>query len=90
MIEDNRRIFKFYGKTGENYQLWAARTQAAICAKEVGNKIKANLLSGGPVDDDQRNEIATACAIIIQGLGEKPLRLCLADQNDPYRMWHRL
>ena len=42
------------------------------------------------IDDDSKKNIATACAIIIQGLEDKPLRLCLVDQSDPYKMWHRL
>lgn len=37
-----------------------------------------------------QKKISTACAIIIQGLGDKPLRLCLGERTDPFRMWKRL
>ena len=89
-MEDNKKVFKFFRRTGEDYQLWAARTKAAFCAKEGGSTIETDVLSQDSVDDDSKKNIATACATIIQGLGDKPLRLCLVGQNDPYKMWHRL
>ena len=48
------------------------------------------MISQDPVDDNSKKDIATACAINIQGLGNKQLRFCLVDQNDPCNMWYRL
>ena len=89
-MEDNKKIFKFFGKPGEDYQLWAARTQAALYAKDVGEVIENDVLSEGEVDTELQKKICSACAVIIQGLGDKPLRLCLADRSDPFKMWKRL
>lgn len=35
-------------------------------------------------------KIATARVVLIQGLGDQPLRLCLSARNDPFKMWARL
>ena len=89
-MEDSKKVFKFFGKPGEDYQLWAARTQAALYEKGVGYVIENDLLTEGDVNDDIQKNICTACAVIIQGLGDKPLRLCLGEKNDPFKMWKRL
>lgn len=85
-----RFIEKFHGKAGEDFNLWAARAEAALNAKDVGDMLSFDALASDDVDDDTRKSCATACAVLIQGLGDKPLRLCLPEKSNPYRMWNKL
>lgn len=90
-MEDWKKIFKFYAKAGEDFNLWIARTQAALVAKDVGHTIQSDLMGvEDTVSEENVKSIATACAIIIQGLGDKPLRFCLSDRENPFGMWKRL
>ena len=76
-MEDGKKVYKFYGKPGEDSQLWRARTEAALEAKEVMHVVDSDLASSDASDELKRS-IASARAIIIQGLGDRPLRHCLS------------
>lgn len=91
-MEDNKKIYKFYGKLGEDFHLWAARTDAAMKSKEVYCPIESDLLLDGmdSLSGEMKKAIADSCALVIQGLGDRPLRLCLGDKDDPFRIWRRL
>lgn len=90
-MEDSKKIHKFYGKPGEDFHLWCARTEAALQAKEALSVVLNDALGDVEgLDDDTSKAIATARAILIQGLGDRPLRLCLSERNNPHRMWNRL
>ena len=38
------------------------------------------------LDDDTSLKVAKSRAIIMQGLDAKPLRVCLAEKDNPFRM----
>lgn len=40
-IEGSERLHKFFGRTGESFRLWHARTEAAICPKDVRTVVTA-------------------------------------------------
>ena len=91
-MEDNKKVYKFLAKSGEDFHLWSARTEAALKAKEVHHTVESDIISDNPdsLNDDVKKAISTACALIIQGLGDRPLRLCLTDKDDPFKMWKRM
>ena len=89
-MEEGKRVYKFYGKPGEDFHLWTARTEAALEAKEVLDVVTVDLLSSAEISDELSKKISKARAIIIQGLGDRPLRLCLSVKTDPYKMWSKL
>ena len=89
-MEDNKRIYKFFGKPGEDYHLWAARTEAALESKEVLGIVQEDIIGAGPPDDEIQRRLSKARAIIIEGLGDRLLRLCLSAKDNPYRMWNKL
>ena len=91
-MEDNKKIVKFYGRAGEDYHLWAARTEAALQAKKAMSVVITDFVDDGESDiaDEVREKIADARAIIVQALGDKPLRLCLSETKNPFRMWRKL
>ena len=90
-MEVSKRFYKFFGRPGEDYQLWCARTEAALQAKEVLDVVLNDPFEAGAVEDEATlRAIASSRAIIIEGLGDRPLRLCLSEKENPYRMWIRL
>ena len=90
-MEDSKRIYRFFRKPGEDYHLWCARTEAALAAKEVMQVVETDVLTTDvPLTAEITKQVATARAVIIQGLGDRPLRLCLNFRNNPYKMWTRL
>lgn len=91
-MEDSKRLHKFHGKPGEDFYLWCARTEAALGSKEVLHVVVTDVVgeSVEGLSDELKLSIAQARAIIIQGLGDKPLRLCLSDKDNPFKMWERL
>lgn len=89
-MEDSKKIYKFYGKPGDDFQLWCARTEAALEAKEVLEMTQEDVLAGQALSEEVKKKVATARAVLIQGLGDRPLRMCLVARNDPFRMWKRL
>ena len=52
----------------------------------------ADVLGDGSVTPEENvaESVATARAVIIQGLGEKPLRMCMGEKGNPYRKSKRL
>ena len=90
-MEDSKKVYKFYGRPAEDFHIWCCRTEAALEDKKALSMIHADPLeSPDSVDDDARQKIATARAVIIQGLGDRPLRLCLSVKENPFKMWSRL
>ena len=92
-MEDTRRIHKFYGTVQEDFQLWQARTEAALQSKEVLHVVVCDAI--GTEDPEAlpaetQLAIAQARAIIIQGLGDRPLRVCISEKRNPYKMWARI
>ena len=85
-------IYKCYGKSEEDFFLWAARTEAALEAKKVWFVVDTNVMGDGTVQLDTSvvESVATARATFIQGLGDKPLRMCLTEKRNPWKMWARL
>lgn len=90
-MDDAKRASKFEGRLSENCNLWCARTEAACAAKEVLCFVEGEFLSTKPLlSDTDKKMIATTSAIIIQGLRDRPLRLCLSTREDLYKMWNCL
>lgn len=89
MIEENRRVYKFEGEAGEDFHIWSARTEAALEAKELMSVVTEDIIGDGTADlsAEVKRSISKARALIIQGLGEKPLRICLPEKHNPHKMW---
>ena len=88
---DNRRIYKFFGKQREDFKVQDARTQARLEAMEFSDVVSVDVVS--PADqpeDDTFLKVAKAQAIIMQGIDAKPLQVCLAEKDNPFRMCARL
>lgn len=82
---------KFYGRAGEDYPLWAARTEVALHAKKAMSVVKEDIIGDGSsvLDSELEEKVSDARAIIVEALGDKALRLCFSDIENPFRMWQK-
>lgn len=89
---DSRRIHKFHGNPGDAFLPCLVRSDAASESKDVISVVTTE--TGGqeaaPLTADVIKSVATARATMIQGLRDKPLRLCIADKDNPFRIGKRL
>ena len=93
-MEESRRIFKFEGEPEEDFNLWMARTEAALQDKGAWDVVESdtvgNATVGNPLSDEVTKTVAKARAVIMQGLGDSPIRLCLQNKDNPHAMWKLL
>lgn len=93
-MEDNKKVFKFHARPGEDLEQWSAPTEAALEAHQVLHVLTVNVAgkvtADNPLGDEATLQVAKAREIIMQGLEAKPLRMCLNDRDNPFEMWHRL
>ena len=93
-MEQSRRIFKFEGEPDEDFHLWMARTEAALQDKEVWNVVENDVVgtadASTPLSEEVKKNVAKSRAVIMQGLGDNPLRLCLQERENPHVMWNLL
>lgn len=84
-MEDSQKYDKINGQPEEDYHLCGTRTEAILQGKEVFNAVTTDVLRG-EITPGIGKKVAQARAIISQGLGRKPLRVCLINKSDPYNM----
>ena len=91
-MEEPRRVHKFNAKAGEDFHLWAMRTEAALRAKKLFTVVSVDVVgtNEGGLTSEQQDRVDEACEVIIRGLGDKPLRICTPDNRNPFKMWSRL
>lgn len=92
-MEDSKRTHKFLGKPGGDFLVWSIRTKAALAAKKVFHVVLTDVVGAAgenDLSDEQTLGVSEAISIIIQGLGDKPLRLCARTENNPFVMWTKL
>ena len=74
-MEDGKKVYKFYGKPGEDFQLGRARNEAALQAKEVMYVVESDLASSDASDEPKKSfASASRRKIIILRLGDRSLR----------------
>ena len=93
-MEESRRVFKFEGEADEYFHLWMARTEAALQDKEAWSVVETDVFGTSSetntLSENSKKTIAKARAVIMQGLGDNPLRLCLQERGNPDSMWKLL
>lgn len=84
-MEFDKKVYNFNRRPGEDFHLWCVRTESALEAKVDIRTTQSDLLRGdGELSDADRKDVATARAVVIQGLGYRILRLCLPAKNNPF------
>lgn len=61
-----------------------------LCSFHQKQTFRRIMNGSGLLSDEQKLSVAKARATIIQGQGDKPLRLCLREQKNPFKMYLRL
>ena len=83
------KFFKFAGKPGVDFELWATLTEAALQAWEVYGVLESVVV--GNAEDDLYSDtlvtIAKALVLIMQGPEENPLPSCMSEKQYPYSTW---
>lgn len=91
---DSKRFFKFYSRPGEDFDLWTARTEAALASQGILEVVTTDVISSAtdamPLSPEMASKASKAGAVIMQRLDAKPLRLWLAEKDNPHKMWQRL
>ena len=61
-MEENCRIVKFHGRAGEDFQLWMARTEAALLGKKAMSVVSVDVVGDGSADleDSLRDKVSDA------------------------------
>ena len=87
-MEYNCKIYNFDGELGEDFQLWSARAEAVLEDKQAWSPFAEVVVGNAPepFGEDISKATAKSKATIMQGLGDNPLRVCLHERNNPYRM----
>lgn len=76
-MEDSKSIYKFYGTLGETFHLWCAKTDAALNSKVLLATVRSKVLNQtGEPTFEVRKTFLTGQAVVIQRLGDRPLKLC--------------
>lgn len=70
--------------------MWEARTPAALGSKALWTVVKVYFLEGSLLDAETKGKVSKARALIVQGLGKRPLKLILPVRDNPFKLWKRL
>lgn len=79
--EENSRLSRFNGSKGDDYQLWKLRATMILKAKGYWRTLSSTETDAKTIAVKEK-----ASSIIVNGLGDGPLRQCLNHQDDPLAM----
>ena len=90
--ENHFRVAKFHGKRGEDYALWKMRMQAVFIGKDVWSEIDPlQQPTETETPETQRSKKAKAVMLLVNALGDTPLRAVMQEGSDcPRKMWRKL
>lgn len=82
-MEEKKNVSKLYGNSSKGYQLWCARMETPLDAEDVLQREEDGNLSGEiELTAEDRKQVDDGRAINIQGLGDRPLRICFSLKTD--------
>ena len=95
MEEDllSRRLHKFNAKHGENFNLWSLRFQALLESKNLLDVITSDPLERTTFCElgiESKSQLPKAKSLLMQSLGDKPLRTVAGEKKNPYKMYENL
>lgn len=96
MSEHKYTLPKFDGKPTSDFRLWLCRLEAILEDKSILYTIGSDVSTAGAarrvVDDQDKvaSDKSKAAAIMVGGLGDKPLRLVVGVRKDPAQMMKKL
>ena len=92
MDEEGKKVSnaKFSAKRDEDFELWSTRVEAYLVAKGVFEVVSNDKSQAFDEDGIIAKSMASARSIVIQALGDKPLRTVMAERTNPHVMWRKL
>lgn len=88
-----KRISKCNAWRGEDYALWAMRFEAVLESRELLEIVLRDVreeLSQSELTAEKRLKMAKARSLLVQGLGDRPLRSVIGERRDPAQMYAKL
>ena len=90
MEDDWKKLVKFNAKRDEDFDLWRTLLEAHVESRGVMDVVSTNCVGVTTDKEMVETKMATARSIIIQALGDKPLRTVMAEKKNPFVMWNKL
>ena len=85
------KLEKFSGKRGEDFALWKLRMQVVFMGKSVWSVVGPVEPSGDETPAQTEAKKAKAIMLLVNALGDTPLRAVMAEGADcPRKMWRKL
>lgn len=86
------KVEKFSGKRGDDFPLWKMRMQVALSSKGLYDAVgPLEQAAAGETAEVQEARKAKALMLIVNSLGDMPLRAVMAEAADcPRKMWAKL
>ena len=92
--EETIKVVKFHGKKDDDFALWMLRMEAVLEVKELMGIVDGT--EGSPEEDDEEAlsafniKVRKARALLINSLGDRPLRAVQKAKRSPKGMWKKL
>ena len=90
MEDDWKKLVKFNAKRDEDFDLWRTQLEAHLESRGVMEVVSTNCVGVTTDKEMVEKKMVTARSIIIQALGDKPLRTVMAEKKNPFVMWNKL
>ena len=95
MEEDllSRRLHKFNAKRGEDFNLWSLRFEALLESKNLLDVITSDPLERttfSQLNIESKSQLLKDKSLLVQSLGDKPLRTVAGEKNNPCKMYEKL
>ena len=85
-----KKLVKFQAKRDEDFDLWCTRVQAYLLSRGFMEFVSDDCSSVTEERETVIKKIATARSVIIQALGDNPLRTVMAKKTNLFIMWRKL
>ena len=89
----SRRLNKFHAKRGKYFSLWSLRFEALLESKDLLGVVTTDPLSDttfADLDADIRAKLLKAKLLLVQSLGDKPLRTVASERKNVFQMYQKL
>ena len=89
----SRRLHKFNAKRGEDFTLWSLRFEALLESRDLLEVVNSDQLARVAIEDlspDEKTKVLKAKSLLVQSLGDKPLRTVAGERKNPFQMYKKL
>ena len=88
-----RRLHKFGAKRDEDFTLWTLRFEALLESKDLLSIVESDPFRGNlfsELEPELKRNINKTKMLLVQSLGDKPLRTIIGEKKNPFVMYEKL